>query len=81
VIDTTNSLVKLLVDGVLKSSQALNSNFVNGLTNNKSDIYIARSENCEYGRIYMDEIRLSNTPRSFGSSVIYEVSMVAQFGG
>lgn len=69
--------IKVFVDGVQQVADGLTADFQNVWNNNKEDLYIAANKNkADYGQIYCDEVRISDTIRSLEGSNIKEVTMI-----
>jgi len=71
--------IKVFVDGTQQVAEGLTADFQNVWTNNKDDIYIAASDSrAHYAECYLDEVRISNTVRSYTEEVstIKEVAIL-----
>ena len=76
-----DSYFKLYIDGTLVGTEALTSDFQNVWLNNKDDVYIgSNGGSSEFLQAYIDEFRISNTIRAYGSATgnIKKVSMLVE---
>jgi hypothetical protein len=75
------STILVYIDGIQSGSASLTSDFQNLWANNKEDIYWATSPSqTTFMQAYFDEIRISNTCRSYSSSGsnIQEITMLVE---